>query len=144
MGWRAGAPASAVTLIALLVCLIPTTIGGLLPAIGIAGMDRLERKPDVLIVDILLPGIDGATLITSLRSHPQFARSRLIVVTSLAEADRGPYAFALQGVPVIHKPRLVMDLPPLLTGWLPAATRSALPAPAGPASLTARGRPLGR
>jgi K+-transporting ATPase ATPase B chain len=29
------------TLIALLVCLIPTTIGGLLPAIGIAGMDRL-------------------------------------------------------------------------------------------------------
>lgn len=31
------------TLIALLVCLIPTTIGGLLSAIGIAGMDRLTR-----------------------------------------------------------------------------------------------------
>jgi K+-transporting ATPase ATPase B chain len=31
-------------LIALLVCLIPTTIGGLLSAIGIAGMDRLVRK----------------------------------------------------------------------------------------------------
>jgi len=31
------------TLIALLVCLIPTTIGGLLSAIGIAGMDRLIR-----------------------------------------------------------------------------------------------------
>jgi K+-transporting ATPase ATPase B chain len=31
-------------LVALLVCLIPTTIGGLLPAIGIAGMDRLIRK----------------------------------------------------------------------------------------------------
>ena len=30
-------------LIALLVCLIPTTIGGLLSAIGIAGMDRLMR-----------------------------------------------------------------------------------------------------
>ena len=29
---------------ALLVCLIPTTIGGLLPAIGIAGMDRLIRR----------------------------------------------------------------------------------------------------
>ncbi len=28
-------------LISLLVCLMPTTIGGLLPAIGIAGMDRL-------------------------------------------------------------------------------------------------------
>src|SRR5262249_40893337 len=31
-------------LIALLVCLIPTTIGGLLSAIGIAGMDRLVRR----------------------------------------------------------------------------------------------------
>ncbi len=32
-----------VVLIALLVCLIPTTIGGLLSAIGIAGMDRMVR-----------------------------------------------------------------------------------------------------
>ena len=31
------------TLIALMVCLIPTTIGGLLSAIGIAGMDRVTR-----------------------------------------------------------------------------------------------------
>ena len=37
------APQSATVLIALLVCLIPTTIGGLLSAIGIAGMDRLVR-----------------------------------------------------------------------------------------------------
>ncbi|TCV93862.1 K+-transporting ATPase ATPase B chain [Luteibacter rhizovicinus] len=35
-----GAKADVVLLIALLVCLIPTTIGGLLPAIGIAGMNR--------------------------------------------------------------------------------------------------------
>src|SRR5471030_2977094 len=34
---------SVTVLIALLVCLIPTTIGGLLSAIGIAGMDRLVR-----------------------------------------------------------------------------------------------------
>jgi potassium-transporting ATPase ATP-binding subunit len=37
------APQSVTVLIALLVCLIPTTIGGLLSAIGIAGMDRLVR-----------------------------------------------------------------------------------------------------
>ncbi|WP_420097240.1 potassium-transporting ATPase subunit KdpB [Brevibacterium sediminis] len=36
-----GAPQSLTVLIALLVCLIPTTIGALLSAIGIAGMDRL-------------------------------------------------------------------------------------------------------
>ena len=38
-----GAPQSLFVLIALLVCLIPTTIGGLLSAIGIAGMDRLVQ-----------------------------------------------------------------------------------------------------
>jgi K+-transporting ATPase ATPase B chain len=35
---------SASVLIALLVCLMPTTIGGLLPAIGIAGMDRMLQR----------------------------------------------------------------------------------------------------
>ena len=39
-----GTPITITVLIALLVCLIPTTIGGLLPAIGIAGMDRLIRR----------------------------------------------------------------------------------------------------
>ena len=39
-----GAPITLTVLIALLICLIPTTIGGLLPAIGIAGMDRLIRR----------------------------------------------------------------------------------------------------
>jgi K+-transporting ATPase ATPase B chain len=36
-----GAPVTLTVLVALLVCLIPTTIGGLLSAIGIAGMDRM-------------------------------------------------------------------------------------------------------
>ncbi len=39
-----GSPVSITTLIALLVCLIPTTIGGLLSAIGIAGMDRMVQR----------------------------------------------------------------------------------------------------
>jgi potassium-transporting ATPase ATP-binding subunit len=42
-GTFAGATVDTVALIALLVCLIPTTIGGLLSAIGIAGMDRVAR-----------------------------------------------------------------------------------------------------
>jgi K+-transporting ATPase ATPase B chain len=39
-----GQPVTITVLIALLVCLIPTTIGGLLSAIGIAGMDRLIQR----------------------------------------------------------------------------------------------------
>jgi K+-transporting ATPase ATPase B chain len=43
-GRYSGASVSVVILISLLVCLIPTTIGALLSAIGIAGMDRLVQR----------------------------------------------------------------------------------------------------
>jgi len=89
---------------------------------GIAGLAMAgQLQPEVLIVDILLPGIDGATLITSLRSHPQFSGSQLIVITSLDEAQREPYAFALADLPVIHKPQLVTALPASLAEALQAA-----------------------
>ena len=43
-GVYSGASVSVVILVSLLVCLIPTTIGALLSAIGIAGMDRLVQR----------------------------------------------------------------------------------------------------
>lgn len=43
IGLYSGVQLATSTLIALMVCLIPTTIGGLLSAIGIAGMDRVTR-----------------------------------------------------------------------------------------------------
>ena len=61
-----GAPQSVFALVSLLVCLIPTTIGGLLSAIGIAGMDRLIQRNVIAMsgraveaagdVDVLLSG----------------------------------------------------------------------------------------
>jgi K+-transporting ATPase ATPase B chain len=39
-----GSPITITVLVALLICLIPTTIGGLLSAIGIAGMDRMIQR----------------------------------------------------------------------------------------------------
>jgi K+-transporting ATPase ATPase B chain len=87
-----GNPVTIVVLVSLLVCLIPTTIGGLLSAIGIAGMDRLIQANviamsgraveaagdvDVLLLDktgtitlgnrqatafITAPGVDAQTL----------------------------------------------------------------------------------
>ncbi len=97
---------------------------------GIAGLALAGRlQPAVLLVDILLPGIDGATLITGLRSHAAFAASRLIVITALQGSELEPYRFALEGVPVVHKPRLVVELPPLLRAALAAtAARAALAA----------------
>ncbi len=86
---------------------------------GIAGLAMAGKlEPEVLLVDVLLPGIDGATLIAGLRSHPAFAHSRLIVITSLEGDALEPYAFALAGLPVVHKPRVVLDLPVMLRSAL--------------------------
>jgi excisionase family DNA binding protein len=97
---------------------------------GFAGLAMAgQLQPEVLLVDILLPGIDGATLITSLRSHAQFKHSRLIVITSLDENQREPYSFALAGVPVVHKPQLVAELPGLLAEALGPQSVAAPPSP---------------
>ena len=82
---------------------------------GIVGLAMYgQLQPDVLLLDLLLPGIDGATLLTSLRAHPELNRSQLVVVTSLDEEQRRPYAFALRDIPLIYKPNLVTELPELL------------------------------
>lgn len=91
---------------------------------GIAGLAMAGKlEPDILLVDIALPGIDGATLITSLRSHPQFSHSQLVVVTGLDDQALAPYMFALTGVPLIRKTRLVQDLPALLARLASAPPR---------------------
>lgn len=82
---------------------------------GVAGLVLCgQLQPDMLLIDIVLPGIDGATLITSLRTQAGFDPHRLIVITSLDDAQRQPYAAALSGLAVIHKPRLATELPALL------------------------------
>ncbi len=82
-------------LLALIVCLIPTTIGGLLSAIGIAGIDRLMRR-NVLAtsgraveaagdVDVLLLDKTGTITIGN-RMATEFIPAPGVAVESLAEA----------------------------------------------------------
>lgn len=93
---------------------------------GITGLAMFGRlDPEVLLVDILLPGIDGAALVASLRSSPQFRGSQLLVVTSLDDGQRAPFAYALDGLPVVQKSRLVAELPPLLAQCLERAAARA-------------------
>jgi high-affinity K+ transport system ATPase subunit B len=82
-------------LVALLVCLIPTTIGGLLPAIGIAGMDRLIQKNVIAMsgraveasgdVDVLLLDKTG-TITLGNRQASEFIPAPGITERELADA----------------------------------------------------------
>jgi len=94
---------------------------------GIAGLALAGKlEPDLLLVDIMLPGIDGATLITSLRSHPMFKRIRVAVATGLGPEQLARYDGVLSRVPVVHKSRLAEELPALLNAL--ADTAAARPA----------------
>jgi K+-transporting ATPase ATPase B chain len=90
-----GTPVSVTTLIALLVALIPTTIGGLLSAIGIAGMDRLVRRNVLALsgraveasgdVDVLLLDKTG-TITLGNRQAAEFIAMPGVGETEIAEA----------------------------------------------------------
>jgi len=90
-GLYAGATVDTVALVALLVCLIPTTIGGLLSAIGIAGMDRVARFNVLAMsgraveasgdVDVIL--LDKTGTIT----YGNRLASRIVPMPGVAETD---------------------------------------------------------
>lgn len=101
-----GAPVTVTVLVALLVCLIPTTIGGLLSAIGIAGMDRMIRHNviatsgraieaagdvDVLLLDKTGTVTLGNRMATEFTPAPGVAKERLADAAQLASlADETP------------------------------------------------------
>src|SRR5436190_14587661 len=90
-----GMPITLTVLAALLVCLIPTTIGGLLSAIGIAGMDRMIQANVIAIsgraveaagdVDVLLLDKTG-TITLGNRQATAFVATDGIGVEQLADA----------------------------------------------------------
>jgi len=94
-GIYSGAGFPVPVLIALLVCLIPTTIGGLLSAIGIAGMDRLLQRNVLAMsgraveaagdVDVLLLDKTG-TITLGNRQATDFIPAPMITVERLADA----------------------------------------------------------
>jgi K+-transporting ATPase ATPase B chain len=101
-----GAVVSIVVLVALLVCLIPTTIGGLLSAIGIAGMDRMVRANVIATsgraveaagdVDVLLLDKTGTITLgdrqaTALHPVPGITEQELADIAQLASlSDETP------------------------------------------------------
>ncbi len=110
-GIYSGVDFSITVLVALLVCLIPTTIGGLLSAIGIAGIDRLVQKNVLAMsgraveaagdVDVLLLDKTG-TITLGNRQAAEFMPAPGVTKEAMAEAaqlsslaDETPRAAAL-------------------------------------------------
>ncbi|MFI5261365.1 MAG: potassium-transporting ATPase subunit KdpB [Candidatus Limnocylindrales bacterium] len=100
-GSYAGTVVDTVALVALLVCLIPTTIGGLLSAIGIAGMDRVARfnvlamsgraveasgDVDVILLDKTGTITYGNRLAASVTAAPGVSEAEAVTTALIASA----------------------------------------------------------
>jgi potassium-transporting ATPase ATP-binding subunit len=129
-------------LISLLVCLIPTTIGGLLSAIGISGMDRLLRKnviatsgkaieaagdTDVLLLDKTGTITLGNRMATEFIPAEGFTKEQLADAAQLASlADETPEG---RSIVVLAKDQFNMrarEMQPLDTVFVPFTAQSSM------------------
>ena len=129
-------------LISLLVCLIPTTIGGLLSAIGISGMDRLLRKnviatsgkaieaagdTDVLLLDKTGTITLGNRMATEFIPAEGFTKEQLADAAQLASlADETPEG---RSVVVLAKEQFnirAREMQPLDTAFIPFTAQTSM------------------
>lgn len=92
--------------------------------------DRLH--PDVMIFDLMLPQMDGFSLLTHLNTFPADRRPRSIIVTAITRSDFVARARELGAAIVLTKPA---DLPQLTAGIIELGRLTPAPAPAHPAAL---------
>jgi CheY-like chemotaxis protein len=73
-------------------------------------LDISVLKPQVLLTDLRMPGIDGVEMLRQLHTHPLFAQMSVIVITGLSDEEIATYGELPAGSHVLRKP---IDM-----GWL--------------------------
>src|SRR5690606_753017 len=72
------------------------------------GADALARideiAPDIILLDIIMPGMDGFEVCREIRKRPRFKNTPIIVLTSLNDTDAEQRAFAIGAWDFVAKP----------------------------------------
>lgn len=89
-------------------------VGGLNLSVCSSGVEALQAadsfKPDLLLLDVMMPGMDGPTTLASLRKLPQTACTPVIFMTAKVQATELAYYKSLGALGVIAKPFDPMNL----------------------------------
>src|SRR6185503_4017100 len=64
----------------------------------------IESQPEVMVLDLTLPGVDGWTLITQLRAHPLTRHIPIVVLSARAYPEDERRALALGADAFLRKP----------------------------------------
>ncbi|ATQ73132.1 hypothetical protein CR152_00365 [Massilia violaceinigra] len=90
-------------------------VGGLALRTCSSGREALaaaaECKPDLLLLDVMMPGMDGPTTLSELRKLPNTASTPVIFMTAKVQASEVAYYRSLGALGVIAKPFDPMQLP---------------------------------
>ncbi|MFU8764554.1 MAG: putative bifunctional diguanylate cyclase/phosphodiesterase [Haliea sp.] len=72
---------------------------------GIDALARIEQiVPDIILLDIIMPGMDGFEVCREIRRRPRFKNTPIIVITYLDQADAEQRAFAIGAWDFVAKP----------------------------------------
>jgi len=83
-----------------------TTVNESIAAIELAYL----VKPDVFVIDIMMPEIDGFKLSRMIRTDPVLRYTPIIIVTALTDKDSKRAAMEAGANDYLHKPFLIDDL----------------------------------
>lgn len=90
-------------------CKVHVTYGGA-QALQVAAAFR----PDLMLVDLVMPDMDGCGLVTQLRQIPAFARTKIVALTGYKEEERKSSAMEAGFDAVLFKPPALTDIEAVL------------------------------
>jgi len=83
-------------------------VGGFELCVCSSGAEALEKaaefEPDLLLLDVMMPGMDGPTTLTELRKIPQLANTPVMFMTAKVQPQEVEYLKSLNVADVIAKP----------------------------------------
>jgi two-component system OmpR family response regulator len=84
------------------------TLGGFTIVQASSGQEALEKapafSPDLLLLDVMMPTMDGPELLQELRKLPQFSQTPVIFMTAKAQPEEVQQFVELGAIDVITKP----------------------------------------
>ena len=86
--------------------------------------DVEQLKPDLVLLDLMLPGMDGLNCLRTFRQMPGFQQCPVVIVTALNDSAKRRESRELGAIDYILKPDLFDQLPQLLATLARTSTES--------------------
>lgn len=90
---------------------------------GLKALDEIQRiasrnRPDLIMLDFMLPSISGSDIVERLKSRPELEGIPLIIVTAYPESAELRELSTLPGLDILPKPAMVSDIYKKITAAL--------------------------